>query len=103
MRIPKHKMAKEKRVRVGRTAKHKVPKAATTDLTAIDMETEETTSVTETNEVTPNTATPKTKEERAAIREKRKKANFDKNFYKIRNGNASGKHGPRAINRVSNG
>lgn len=43
----------------------------------------------------------KSKEERKATRDTRKKANRTKNFYKIRKGNVTGKNGPRAINTTS--
>jgi hypothetical protein len=41
------------------------------------------------------------KEKREAIRKDRQKRNRKMNLYKIRNGNCTGKNGPRAINRVS--
>lgn len=44
----------------------------------------------------------KSKEEKAAIREARRKKNLARNLYKIRSNYCSGKNGPRAINRGSN-
>ncbi len=41
------------------------------------------------------------KEEKKTIRKDRQKRNKKNNLYKIRNGNCTGKNGPRAINRVS--
>jgi hypothetical protein len=44
----------------------------------------------------------KSKEEKQAIREKRRKANREKNLWKIKHAGWSGKNGPRAINRGAN-
>lgn len=112
MRLPKHKLPKNKPTHAHkvtkRTNKHKVKKSEEIVIPADSMavEAEEEQSDHEemevANQVKANIAAPKSKEERQAIREKRRETNAARNEYKRRNSNFSGKNGPRAINRSSN-
>ena len=101
MRIPKHNLPKAKNVKAAkRTAKHKPIKALmqpSATASAASMETDEHGEETENS----TTCAPKTKEEKKAIRQARRKKNLAANHYKVRAGNVSSKHGPRAINRGS--
>lgn len=112
MRLPKHKMTKTKNLKAAKkTAKHKPIKAlmqtSTNSSAQLSMEIDDDESAvngkTPTVDISSNKSTPKTKEEKKSIREARRNKNFAANHYKVRAGNVSGKHGPRAINRVSLG
>lgn len=105
-------MSKAKNVKAAkRTAKHKPIKALmqpSAEASVASMETDEhdegsTASAEEQAEETEtsNKCAPKTKEEKKAIRQARRKKNFAANHYKVRAGNVSSKNGPRAINRGS--
>lgn len=112
MRIPKHNLPKAKNVKAAkRTAKHKPIKALmqpSATASVASMETDEhdeesAANAEEQAEETQNSnkCAPKTKEEKKAIRQARRKKNFASSHYKVRAGNVSSKHGPRAINRGS--
>jgi len=138
MRLPKHKLPKQKAAqKVQRSNKHKSSRnkvgggdamsVAAEDITdtfketkeskeeqevseEVDMEDDEEVDATSVN-TEAATASPgrstlatnlKSKDERSAIRDLRRQKNKKNNLYKIRNGNCSGKNGPRAINRSKN-
>ncbi len=122
MRLPKHKLAKNPsthgahKATSERTKKHKAYKhisegkveeindalmqVAAENSEENNNDEEQLMDLAETGST--NQSRPKTKEEKKAIRELRHKANAARNLYKVRNGNYSGKNGPRAINRGKN-
>lgn len=112
MKLPKHRMAKKQNVKATkRSAKHKVYKHTTNEssdsVSNMDVENEgdeeqsTADAAAQEENASANKSTPKTKEEKKAIRQARRKKNFSANFYKVRAGNVTGKNGPRAINQVS--
>lgn len=122
MRLPKHKLPKNKSTHGAhkssvKTNKHKAYKHQNDSISLSEvemMEVEESAEAAEKEEdheemeatdnqsIGTNQARPKTKEERKQIRELRQKTNAARNLYKRRNANCSGKNGPRAINRGRN-
>jgi hypothetical protein len=123
MRLPKHKLPKNKSTHgykpAQRTAKHKAAKKEpkinekpeSEDVMEGDENEEEGEEeeqkdgeqVMETTEGgSKNISQPKSKEEKQQIRQQRLQSNSTRNEYKKRNANFSSKNGPRAINRGSN-
>ena len=121
MRLPKHKLPKNKSTHgahkaLAKTNKHKAYKHQNDSISRpgnvmeVEERAEETTEREENEEMdaadtqltTSNQVRPKTKEEKKQIRDLRKKVNAARNLYKQRNANCSGKNGPRAINRGRN-
>lgn len=98
MRLPKHKLTKIKATRKAtRSPKHKDYQQAGSDTGSVQMDEEE---IDDTASITSSgSAGMKSKDEKQAIRDDRKKRNKQRNLYKIRNGNCTGKNGPRSINR----
>lgn len=110
VKLPKHKMAKTsapRQVAGKRTKKHKMNAVSSTkaeENSIMEVENEEM--INDDGDVSMEGGDAargmKSKEEKKAIREARKKKNHTKNFYKIRAGNCTNRNGPRAINASCN-
>jgi hypothetical protein len=121
MRLPKHKLPKNKSTHgykpAQRTAKHKASKkelkikpesddvveGEDNEEEGEEDEQKDGEQAMETTEAgSKNISQPKSKEEKQQIRQQRLQSNSTRNEYKKRNANFSSKNGPRAINRGSN-
>jgi hypothetical protein len=105
VRLSKHTLPKGKAQhgqKLSRTNKHKkdnIKCNPTSQAMDIEHDTKhDSNSVVVGTSVAPNL---KSKEDKKLIRSERQKRNVKKNLYKVRNGNCTGKNGPRAINRTS--